>query len=88
VNPALWGSLSAVSLGSADFTGRFTSRAMGSNPVDVVFGAPYSDAGATATDDVDVTNAIVIDAAAVNVNMIGSYTVTFNLSDSLGNAAI
>ena len=31
MNPALWGGLSAVSLGSADFTGRFTSRAMGVN---------------------------------------------------------
>jgi len=31
VSPAIWGSLSAVSLGSADFTGRFTSRAMGAN---------------------------------------------------------
>ena len=31
MNPASWGSLSALSLGSADFTGRFTSRAMGVN---------------------------------------------------------
>lgn len=31
MNPALWGGLSAVSLGSADFTGRFTSRALGVN---------------------------------------------------------
>ena len=31
MNPAFWGSLSAVCLGGADFTGRFTSRAMGVN---------------------------------------------------------
>ena len=29
MNPAIWGSLSALSLGSADFAGRFTSRAIG-----------------------------------------------------------
>ena len=31
MNPALWGSLSAVSLGTADFAGRFSGRALGAD---------------------------------------------------------
>ena len=33
MNPALWGSLSALSLGSSDFAARFSTRAMGANVV-------------------------------------------------------
>ncbi|HAH33813.1 MAG TPA: hypothetical protein DCL52_03400, partial [Flavobacteriaceae bacterium] len=44
----------------------------------------------TATDNADddstITSAIVIDANAVDVNVLGDYTVTYNVSDAAGNA--
>ena len=48
----------------------------------------YDEAGATAWDacDGDVSAAIVIDAAEVNTNAVGSYTVTYDVQDSTGNA--
>ena len=63
----------------------------GASTVDIYVGTAYSDLGATATDNVDdnatLTAAIVIDASAVNVNAVGNYTVTYDVSDSSGNAA-
>ena len=49
---------------------------------------PYTDAGATASDNYygDVTNDIVI-ANSVNVDVAGTYTVTYNVSDENNNAA-
>ena len=49
---------------------------------------PYTDAGATASDNYygDVTNDIVI-ANSVNVDVAGTYTVTYNVSDESNNAA-
>src|SRR5690606_27632730 len=35
----------------------------------------------------DITGSIVIDASAVNTSVVGSYTVTYNVSDANGNAA-
>ena len=45
--------------------------------------------GATATDnyDGDLTASIVIDASAVNTAVVGSYVVTYDVTDSEGNAA-
>jgi hypothetical protein len=45
--------------------------------------------GATASDDVDgdISGAIAIDASAVNTTTTGSYSVTYDVSDSAGNAA-
>ena len=64
----------------------------GANPQSIELGTPYSELEATATDNTDddstLTDSIVIDASAVNVNTIGSYTVTYNVSDAAGNAAI
>ncbi len=49
----------------------------------------YSESGATATDNCDgnVTANIVVGGDAVNVNVVGSYTVTYNVTDSAGNSA-
>ena len=49
----------------------------------------YAELGATAADiaDGDLTGSIVIDASAVNTAAVGSYTVTYNVSDTEGNAA-
>ena len=64
----------------------------GANPQSIELGTSYSELGATATDNADdnstITSAIVIDASAVNVNVLGEYTVTYNVSDAAGNAAI
>jgi len=61
---------------------------LGSNPVNLSFGDSYSDAGATANDNVDgnVTNNIST-VNPVDTNAVGSYTVTYNVSDAAGNAA-
>ena len=47
------------------------------------------DPGATATDNVDgdITADIVIDDSAVDTSTLGTYRVTFNVSDAAGNAA-
>lgn len=60
----------------------------GSSPISVNQGSSYTDAGATASDDVDgnITSSIQT-MSTVNINVIGTYTVTYNVSDSSGNAA-
>ena len=52
-------------------------------------GATYTDAGATATDaqDGDLTSKIV-KVSNVNTAVAGAYTVTYNVSDAAGNAAV
>jgi len=61
---------------------------LGSNPVSLELGSNYTDAGATALDNIDgnITGAIVA-TSTVNTNAVGSYTVTYNVSDAAGNAA-
>ena len=51
-------------------------------------GSTYTDAGATATDNIDgdITSSIVA-VNLVDVNTVGTYTVTYNVSDAAGNAA-
>ena len=51
--------------------------------------ADYTELGASADDecDGDLTSAIVIDASAVDPSTPGSYDVTYNVSDTAGNAA-
>ncbi|MDJ0665517.1 MAG: DUF5011 domain-containing protein [Acidimicrobiia bacterium] len=63
---------------------------LGANPQTIEAGTPYVELGATATDSFegDLTGSIVIDASAVNTGAIGSYVVTYNVSDSSGNAAV
>ncbi len=52
-------------------------------------GTAYTEEGATATDNADgsITANIIIDASAVDVDTVGSYTVTYNVNDSSGNIA-
>jgi hypothetical protein len=62
---------------------------LGSATVTLNVGGTYSDAGATAVDnngDGTITSSIVT-VNPVNVNAAGTYTVTYNVSDSAGNAA-
>ena len=56
----------------------------------MVGGDPYTDPGATATDDVDgdiTANIVVVGVDAVDVNTAGTYIITYNVSDAAGNAA-
>jgi hypothetical protein len=61
----------------------------GAASVDVPSGTAYTDAGATADDNIDgdVSSRIVINNP-VNSAAVGSYTVTYNVQDSAGNAAV
>ena len=60
----------------------------GANPATIEQGATYSDAGATATDavDGDLTESIVV-TGSVDTSIVGTYTLTYNVSDTAGNAA-
>lgn len=61
---------------------------LGSNPVTLNAGTFYSDAGATATDNVDgvITSRIVV-TNNVNPNVVGVYSVRYRVSDMAGNIA-
>jgi hypothetical protein len=61
---------------------------LGSDPVTIETGNAYVEAGATALDnmDGDVSANIVI-SSLVNTGAAGSYTVTYSVNDSSGNAA-
>ncbi len=62
---------------------------LGNNPVSVTVGDSYSDAGATAQDDVDGSITAKINVVnTVNTATVGSYTVTYTVEDSAGNEAI
>jgi hypothetical protein len=60
----------------------------GSASVSLEAGSAYTDAGATATDNVDgsITSSIVT-VNPVDIDTVGTYTVTYNVSDAAGNAA-
>ena len=59
------------------------------DPLIVELGSPYSNLGASALDEVDgdLTSEIVIGGDIVDVNVIGNYNITYNVSDTSGNAA-
>jgi len=61
---------------------------LGEAIVEIEVGGEYVDAGATALDDVDgdITSQIVI-VNSVDIATAGIYTVTYNVSDSVGNKA-
>lgn len=61
---------------------------IGSNPDTTEIGYPYIDPGATATDDLDgnITSRIV-SVSNVDTGAVGTYTITYNVTDSAGNPA-
>ncbi|MFS4483589.1 immunoglobulin-like domain-containing protein, partial [Hyunsoonleella sp. 2307UL5-6] len=61
----------------------------GAATIDLSLGDVYTEAGATATDDLDgdITAAIIIGGDIVDTNTAGTYVVTYNVSDASGNAA-
>jgi hypothetical protein len=61
----------------------------GSTPIDVEYLSTYTDAGATASDnyDGDITTGIIT-VNPVNTNILGTYTVTYDITDAHGNTGI
>jgi hypothetical protein len=61
---------------------------VGSTPVTVEVGSTYTDSGATATDSFDgnLTSSIVT-VSSVDTSTVGTYTVTYNVTDANGNKA-
>ncbi len=59
---------------------------LGTTPVSIELGTPYLDAGATALDDTDGVVAVTT-GNPVDVNLVGTYTVTYDAVDATGNAA-
>jgi hypothetical protein len=61
---------------------------LGTSPVSVAQGGSYTDAGATASDNEDGDiSADIVTVNPVDPAVVGTYTVTYNVSDSSGNAA-
>ncbi len=62
----------------------------GDSPQTIVVGDSYAELGATATDDVDgdISGSIVINATTIDTNTVGSYSVTYDVSNSAGVSAI
>ncbi|HHT37918.1 MAG TPA: DUF5011 domain-containing protein, partial [Mollicutes bacterium] len=59
----------------------------GESNITINKGSTYSDAGATATDDHSGLASDVVVTGSVNPNVVGTYTITYNVSDKAGNAA-
>ncbi|WP_411893900.1 immunoglobulin-like domain-containing protein [Winogradskyella sp. A2] len=61
----------------------------GASPVDLTLGGTYTELGASATDNVDgdISANVVVGGDAVDTNTLGTYVVTYNVSDAAGNAA-
>ena len=63
---------------------------IGENPQTIALGSTYNELGASASDNVDgdITINITINTSAVDTTTAGSYSVTYNVSDTSGNAAM
>jgi hypothetical protein len=61
----------------------------GASTIDLTIGDSYSDLGATALDnfDGDLTANIITGGDVVDTNTVGTYIITYNVSDVAGNAA-
>lgn len=59
----------------------------GAETVTLVQGTAYTELGATATDDRDA-NVAVVTSGSVDVNTLGSYTITYTAKDIAGNKAL
>ena len=60
----------------------------GAASVSLEAGTAYTDAGATATDNIDGSiSSSIVTVNPVDIDTVGTYTVTYNVSDAAGNAA-
>lgn len=60
----------------------------GSSTINVNVGTTYTDAGATASDEHSGLNGNINVTNTVNTSIVGTYTITYNISDKAGNAAV
>ena len=58
----------------------------GNSSITLEYGSTYSEAGATATDNVDGSVSVTI-SGDVNTSKLGTYTITYTATDSVGNTA-
>lgn len=74
---------------TADTTAPIISL-IGASTINLEQGDSYIDQGATASDNIDgdLTSSIVVGGDTVNTNLVGSYEITFNVSDNAGNNAV
>ena len=72
--------------GGGDTTAPVITR-IGSASINVAWGASYTDAGATATDNVD-GSVTVTPTGSVNTAVPGIYTITYNARDAANNNAV
>jgi hypothetical protein len=57
--------------------------------VTIALGGTYTDAGVTASDNINGNiTASIVRTGTLNTNAVGTYTLTYNVSDSSGNAAV
>ena len=62
---------------------------LGDNPTSVIINTAYVDGGASALDNVDGDiTAQIVTTNAVNTAVLGAYTVTYDVMDVAGNAAV
>ena len=63
---------------------------LGSSTINLDVGDTYTELGATATDNIDgdISGSILIAGDIVDVNIIGTYFITYNVSDAAGNNAV
>jgi hypothetical protein len=59
----------------------------GSNPASLIVGGTYTDAGATALDNIDGVVTATTTSNNVNVNVVGAYSVVYSATDVAGNIA-
>ena len=60
------------------------------NTVEIIVGEGYIEPGASATDNVDgdISSKVVIGSDALDTNIVGTYSLTYDVSDTAGNAAV
>lgn len=63
---------------------------LGDQTIDLNLGDDFIEPGFTATDDVDgdITGSVVVGGDTVDTNTVGTYTITYNVTDSSGNPAV
>ncbi|MGV8813730.1 MAG: immunoglobulin-like domain-containing protein [Gelidibacter sp.] len=62
---------------------------LGANPMNIEACGTYSEWGATAFDACagDITGSIVVDASAINMNVVGNYAVVYTITNAAGQSA-
>ena len=59
----------------------------GSSSIQLLYGNAYNELGATASDNYDQSLTVVVGGDTVDPNTLGTYTITYNVTDTSGIAA-